>query len=331
MMKIEPLWNHLESDGKHSSGILMRRISGDSQADIYVAVRGLDKKRCLIIKVDYTIIYQSNSSEELKDIAIELIPDENNMDKNLLVIQLSNRLLQDIFTIFCEDLISSIKEVTSNDLIVKVILNRINKWELLFGRVGRRGLTNEEQRGLYGELFFLRRSLIINNDYFSCVFSWVGPDKALRDFQKEGWGVEVKTTHGNNHQKLHISSERQLDTSNLNILFLYHLSLEVQQKHGETLNNLIDSIIELFSDDISSLCLFKTRLMLGGYFEEHRDLYNETGYQIRQESIYNVKDEFPRLEEKDIPKGVGDVKYTIILSDASNYIIEAETLFKAIK
>ena len=71
--------------------------------------------------------------------------------------------------------------------------------------------------------------------------------------------------------------------------------------------------------------------MLGGYFEEHRDLYNETGYQIRQESIYNVKDGFPRLEEKDIPKGVGDVKYTIILSDASNYIIEAETLFNAIK
>jgi hypothetical protein len=39
--------------------------------------------------------------------------------------------------------------------------------------------------------------------------TWVGVDKALRDFQDNSWAVEVKTTSTNNPQKVTINSERQ--------------------------------------------------------------------------------------------------------------------------
>ena len=57
-----------------------------------------------------------------------------------------------------------------------------------------------------------------------------------------------------------------------------------------------------------------------GYFEKHKPLYDSTGYFIRQDLFYKVEKEFPRIEESDIRKGVGDVKYTIIVSQCSKFI-----------
>lgn len=61
------------------------------------------------------------------------------------------------------------------------------------------------------------------------------PSNEIKDFQFGSWGLEVKTTSGNIHQKIHISNERQLDTSNITYLYLNHLSLELREGAGETL------------------------------------------------------------------------------------------------
>ena len=154
------------------------------------------------------------------------------------------------------------------------------------------------------------------------------PEKQVKDFQSGSWGVEVKTTHGNNHQKVLVSSERQLDTSNLDNLFLYHLSLETRQQSGETLNEIVDSICELLTEDVISLNRFKSKLLEAGYFDLHRQFYEDTGYYIRQDVFYKVEKEFPRIEERDIRNGVGDVKYSIIISQCLKFIKPKEEVFK---
>ena len=90
------------------------------------------------------------------------------------------------------------------------------------------------------------------------------------------WGVEVKTTSGNNHQKVHISSERQLDIANIETLLLYHISLEVRQNSGETLNQIVQSLIDLLSSDFTSLNRFRNKLLEAGYFDQHISLYDDT-------------------------------------------------------
>ena len=80
-----------------------------------------------------------------------------------------------------------------------------------------------EQQGLYGELIYLQK--LILRDCFSYVDSlklWVGTDKASRDFQGNGWAVEVKTISVNNSDQITINGERQLDETLLNKLYLYH-------------------------------------------------------------------------------------------------------------
>ena len=104
--------------------------------------------------------------------------------------------------------------------------------------------------------------------------TWIGTAGEVRDFQMNNWALEVKTTHGNNHQKVQISSERQLDITHLDKLFLYHLSLEKVQESGETLNQIIASINTILEVDAIALNRFKSKLYEAGYFDQHFALYD---------------------------------------------------------
>ncbi len=151
---------------------------------------------------------------------------------------------------------TSISSVKNETQLVQELLNRFEKWKSLFDRAATQGLSVEEQRGLFGEVYFLRKFLANNNSFLEVVNSWVGPEKQIRDFQSGSWSVEVKTTHGNNHQKILVSSERQLDTSNIESLFLNHISLDSRQMSGETLNQIIESVLVLLEHDFASLYTF---------------------------------------------------------------------------
>ena len=167
-------------------------------------------------------------------------------------------------------------------------------------------------------------------DFGAVIKSWQGPGKSAKDFQFNDWAVEVKTTQGKNHQKIHVSNERQLDTSSVGSLYLYHISLNVLQSSGETLNSVVEEIREILNKDFRALTQFNSRLNLGGYFSHQTQLYNGVGFTIRAENFYRIEKEFPRVEENDLRNGVGDVTYSIILSNYSDYIIAEAELFKSI-
>lgn len=329
-MKINEIWNELENDKSLSAGLLLRRYAASVLPDVYVALRQPQKLRCIALRLQSESRINLSRYSNLKDLSLELIPDEKDNTKHYLLILLSSQQHKDVFSTLCEDLMYGICNVIGEDRIVRELLNRFEKWKSLFDKAGLQGLSPEEQRGLFGELYFLRKWIFHSSDLQYCTQSWLGPEKELRDFQLKDWAVEVKTTHGNNHQKIQISSERQLDTSNLTTLLLYHLSLETQQQNGESLNQIVDSVIDLLNTDIAAQTQFRSKLLQGGYFIHHRLLYENIGYHVRQESYYTVRDSFPRIEENGIRKGVGDVKYSIILSDYADYIISESSVLEII-
>lgn len=329
-MKIESIWSEQENDVTLQAGLLLRRFDGSVLPDIFVALRKPTKERGLAIRIGSTVKAVIPFQEQLKGLRIEILKDENHEGKNIILIQLSDKQHNDVFSILCEDLIGTVAHLTDENKLVKELLNRFEKWKSLFDRVTIQGLAPGAQRGLYGELFFLRKWLLCFNEFNYCINSWTGPNKDIRDFQFGNWALEVKTTIGNNHQKVTISSERQLDSSNLSSLFLFHLSLESQHANGETLNQIIDSITEILSNNFLANSRFRTKLLEAGYFPNHRILYNDIGYHIRQETIYEVRDGFPRIEERDVRQGVGDVKYSIIVSDYSDYSVNETIVFETI-
>lgn len=330
MTKIESIWNELENDESFSHGILIRRYSGTIIPNIYIALKSPEKFRCIAVSINKAVPINIASFTNLRDINIELVQDENRYDSNILLIKLLSNQHRDIFSVLCEDLITSIASVTNENHLVRELLNRFEKWKSLFDRASNQGLSVEEQRGLFGEVFFLRKLLSKKNCFLVTINSWVGPEKQVKDFQYNNWSVEVKTTHGNNHQIIHISSERQLDTSNFEFLYLNHLSLDSRQMSGETLNQLIDSVLLKIGEDALALNRFRNKLLIAGYFEQHKNNYDDTGYFIRQDKTYLVEKNFPRIEERDVKEGVGDVKYSILISNCSEFCRTDEQVFNTL-
>ena len=319
MKKINSIWEELETDNSLSQGLLFRRYSTDVLPDVYISLKVPEKQRSIAAFIDTSLKADISSFSKLKDIKVDLIQDEHYGKKTILLFSLLTKRYEDIFSVLCEDLISNISSFTSDAELVKEILNRFEKWKSLFEQASMPGLTPEMQRGLFGELIFLKTLLQKTSDFNSVITSWVGPEKEIRDFQLRNWSVEVKTTIGNNHQKIHISNERQLDTSTIRYLFLYHISLEQQQNNGITLNQVVDEICDILSSDSLSQNRFFSKLFSYGYFDAQRDLYEQTGYHLRNDCFFKVDNDFPRVEEKDLRKGVGDLKYSIIVSQLDSY------------
>ena len=331
MTKIENIWIGLENETSNYTGLLYKRYSAEVMPDVFIALKVPEKLRCIAFRISNAFPFDENQWNKLKDIKIETISSESDKSKKFLLILLLSEQHKDIFSTLCEDLIFGVSEVSTDQTLLEKLSERLVKWQSLFEKVGKQGLSEETQRGLYGEIYFLRCFLNNSSDKDYCIKSWLGPEKSVQDFQYSKWAVEVKTTHGNNHQKIHISSERQLDDSIIEKIFLYHLSLDIRIGNGESLNSLIDEVSELLRDNTLSYNLFKLKLLESGYYEIHRSLYEESGYTIRQENLYRVSGNFPRITENQIPVGVGDVRYSIILSESEEWRISHETLFAEIQ
>ena len=329
-MKIETIWEELENDKSFQAGMLYKRFSAKVKPDVFVALKAPERLRCISFLISSASNFDADHWNKLRDIKLELSPDERNPNKQFLLFLLLNRQHKDIFTTLCQDLIYQVSEISDENDLIEKLIQRLAKWQSLFEEIGRQGLSDEAQRGLFGELYFLRKYLPRSKNYVHCIKTWTGPENSVQDFQFTNWAVEVKTTHGNNHQKILISSERQLDDSVIPTIILYHLSLDIREGNGETLNRLIESIYTVLKEDFVATNLFKMKLMEYGYFDIHKNLYDDNGYTIRQENVYSVSGDFPRITEKQIPKGVGDVKYTIILTESESWRINEIDLFKQI-
>lgn len=329
-MKINQIWDELANDNSFASGLLLRRHSASILPDVFVAIQQPEKQLCIASSISVSIDVNISQFDNLQEIQIELIPDPHKHDKRILLFKLTNNQHRDIFSVLCEDLIANIAIETNEKYLVNTLLNRFEKWKSLFTKIISEGLLPEEQRGLFGELYFLRKFLQINNNYQFVLNTWIGTAGEVRDFQMNNWALEVKTTHGNNHQKVQISSERQLDTTHLDKLFLYHLSLEKVQESGETLNQIIASINTILEVDAIALNRFKSKLYEAGYFDQHFALYDSVGYFIRQDTFYIVENEFPRIQENEIRSGVGDVKYSIILSQCEAFKQTEQSVFETL-
>ncbi len=330
MTKIENIWLDLEADASNHSGLLYKRYSAEVLPDVYIALKSPEKLRCIAASLSSSLEFNAKRWNKFRDIKIQRIPDQNDKNKQFLLVILLSSQHKDVFSTLCEDLIMKVSDVNEENILVQELILRLDKWHLLFEKLGRQGLSEEAQRGLYGELYFLKKFLNKTTDAEYCVNSWRGIEKAVQDFQYSDWAVETKTTSGKNQQKLQIASERQLDTSLVPNIYLLHLSLEVRENHGETLNHLVEELSDLITQSPAALSMFKLKLLEAGYFSHHHGEYEETGYSIRQENIYKITDDFPRITEKMIPAGVGDVRYSLIISANESWLIDEKQLFNQI-
>lgn len=327
---ISELWQILEEE--NNIGLVKRLYSSDIQFHIYGTFQYPERYYGLAFTFSNDIRIDISSFDNLRELKVMLVPDTTFVNSRLLIIQLLYPASRDLFATLCENLVQSVMQLNSEQKIIRTVINQLEKWKTLFDKDNSTGLTPTEQQGLYGELHFLEKFLS-KPEMDSCdvLHTWVGVDRALRDFQGSNWALEVKTTSTNNPQKVTINGERQLDESLLKSLFLFHYSVEISNGNGQTLCQKVAAIRKILVNDMPALSIFNTKLFEVGYFDKHEPFYRDKFYQQRHECFYRIDADFPRIKENELRKGVSDVQYAIILAMCDEYLVSESQIFNALK
>ena len=327
---ISSLWEIMSQE--KSVGLVKRLLPNNSPLKVFATYKHPENICGIAFSCDSKLKLSIDSFYNLKELSVQLFLDTSHQPNRLLTIQLFSDANTDIFAYLCGNLVEAIERCDTEAKAIKLVLNRLEKWKTMFSKGASDGLSITEQQGLYGELMYLHK-LVLRGifSYIDTLKIWVGADKAMRDFQGKDWAVEAKTISINNADQITINGERQLDETLLDKLYLYHLSVEVSRMNGQTLNEKVDELRNLFSDDKAALNIFNAKLMEAGYFDHHRELYRERCYKIRKESIYVIDDSFPRIKESELRDGVSNTVYSINVSTCSEYMVSENTHFNSIE
>lgn len=242
-------------------------------------------------------------------------------------LRLDDQDLQDVFVTVCSDLAVELQEQTDPDQRQKALVNFLDRWSRFFEKQGWRGLSKTRQRGLYGELWFLRRLLDSGLPPSHAIVSWKGCERGYHDFELSGKVVEVKTTLSKEPKRVRISNERQLDDRGLESLHLLVLSLVSSLGGGESLPDIIDELQRRFASSPGCRRLLNHALGGAGYLEAHASQYIST-YEVRSVEFFQVKEGFPRILE--IPSGTGDISYSLIIAAVSAFAADLDEFLKQI-
>ncbi|MDP6909546.1 MAG: PD-(D/E)XK motif protein, partial [Flavobacteriales bacterium] len=155
---------------------------------------------------------------------------------------LEKREHRDIFVSICRDLIQGLNSCFTNKSRRAEIADFLTRWNRFFEHYGQEGLSPEKQRGLYGELWWLRRMINTNINLSAIVNSWKGSKRGYHDFEIGSHVVEVKTTMTKEPRRILINNERQLNDLALDSLHLFVLTLRKIDEGGDTLPGIIESI-----------------------------------------------------------------------------------------
>ena len=296
-----------------AQSIVRRRVPTANPCDLLIGIQKPDNARTLIARFRTSALPTPYEFPEFKSLRLQIQYEmENGVEKTAVVLHTVQTSANDVFTSLVEDVCRVTASEVQEEQAAIAFQRRLLQWQLLLQKAGSSGLTEEEQQGLYGELYCLKQVILSCLQPIASVFSWTGPEATAKDFQfAQGVALEVKTTLAKEPQHITISSEKQLDDNGLNRLFLMNVSVERVQNAGETLPDLVESIKSVVAVDPAASSLLNEKLLTVGYADVYASRYKSTGYVLRKLRCFHVQQGFPRLVENNLPDGVGNVRYFV--------------------
>lgn len=214
-----------------------------------------------------------------------------------------------VFIEMCRDLLSFAENAQDESEALKNFWLRYNHWQNLFAAATNDLLSEERQRGLIGELLFLREQIINGRSLKEAVAGWLGPLKEHQDFSYgEAW-YEIKTVT-EQAEKVRIPSIEQLSLETPGELVVYRLT---KTSDGFTLNSTVKNLSELLSKNPAAAQKFEVLLFQTGYVE--REDYSEHNYRLAQSMRFTVDENFPRLTRNNLPSAIVEASYTLNLRE----------------
>ena len=227
---------------------------------------------------------------------------------------------REAFNVVVNDLLDRLRDGLEP---VAAVMATLARWRRFWSSAPPEGLSPDEVRGLFGELYFLFTWLLPLGPQH--VRSWVGPVGGRNDFQWSTMSVEAKTTASVRGHIHRINGIDQLDPPEHGNLLIYSLRVREEPASTNSLVTIIDAIADRLASEPELLELFENRLAAVGYSPLHADRYREVRYRIVDERLYRVGEGFPRLSASSfasgIPPGVERVEYEVNLEAAGALVV----------
>ncbi|MDR2425081.1 MAG: PD-(D/E)XK motif protein [Prevotellaceae bacterium] len=321
MINIKTIWDSQKPTGDI---IIKTKIDDIPHLNCYAATNHITGQHLFILSVSKKVEIPELKNYRFRGVEIFPIELENILELNIYLL---DNDLKDIFSLFIQNVLEDIFDcVTENEALTKT-LNVIAKWKKLFDKINFNGLNSEQQKGLIGELLFFNYLLEKEKSATTILNAWTGSDFEDKDFTFGTIGIEVKFTSSKT-PKVTVSNERQLDSQNLNELFLLLYAAEDVKENGFSLNSLVEQVRRKIINT-EELKLFNETLMLIGYFEDDKTHYNKQ-YSLKKNFVFDVNSEFPKIVKNQIPLSIYDVKYSIELSAIEKFMIDIEDVLPKI-
>jgi hypothetical protein len=314
MTQIKTFWIQHESIEKD---FIENEILLNSGVICKIATNKITDNKLFILRVFEKFDEKKFLKKEFQGVSIELLiyPEF----KEITFILLDNEL-DEVFALFIENIYESINNLDNESMVINQTLDSIAKWKKLFDKIKSTLLTEEEQKGLIGELLFISESIENKVSKDTIIENWFGPDYYNKDFIINNKGFEIKTTT-QDRPTIKISSEQQLDKQDLNILYLIQYNLEETKSNGFTLPELINKISLEITVNYILKSRFDEKLIQIGYNHEDSAKYDRK-YKLIEKNVYNVNDNFPKITKSTLPKGIFNSIYNIEILVLDEFKIE---------
>lgn len=318
MINIRSIWENQKSS--EQTILVKTKIDKITNVNCYAATNQITNQHLFILSVSLNIIIPDLRKYRFKGTEIFMIEVENHIELNIYLL---DNDLKDIFSLFIENVIDELENCQTEVEAVTKTINVFSKWKKLFENIPNQCLTLEEQKGLIGELLFLNSLLDNTKTSEIAIDSWTSTEKDFeaKDFTIGSTGIEIKFTSAK-HPKIQISNEKQLDSDNLNFLFIVLFQADAVKENGISLN----SIIEHTRTKIKSSVLldsFNRKLKINNYFENDCENY-QTMFSINNIFHFHVSENFPKITKKQIPLGIFETTYSIEISAVEPYLTDLD-------
>lgn len=254
--------------------------------------------------------------------------------RQLLVI-LRDESNVDLFDRLCVDLLDATRHCKDERAAVATTLARLVRWQQLLKAGRQEKLTDSEQKGLIGEMLFLKDMLFPIFGVMDSVTFWMGSveGQGRKDFSIGAQAVEIKARGGTSPSRVTISSDDQLDRAQYTRLYLvvYELGVaSIGAERGFCLSDIVADVRrKVAAANPAAGDLFEQRLDARGYSETHD--YQANRYVCLGALFHEVRDDFPRIVRADVPVGVLDVSYQLDLSACTDFRIAGDDLSAALR
>ena len=241
--------------------------------------------------------------------------------QNRLILFLNRTVDWELFCTLCMDILNATLNITSSTMAIAIILNRLERWQSFLKLERKRLLSENEIKGLLGELLFLDNEVIPVFGAAQSVRFWQGPLDSPQDFNVNDCAIEVKCQLGTTNPYVQINSADQL-CPQLPNMFLYVATLgkaDIDNPDALNLQRMIEIIrAKIKAESVAEYEYFNELIFKSGYLDSED--YTEYSYVITDLKTYSVTDEFPKICSENLHPGISSVQYRISLNECIPYL-----------